>query len=146
MWFKFKCVAFSTFLAASFLWIFSITINRAEAQYLTNDQLQNMINGVQTTGCTQVAVTTTGHNRSGPLTAGKRYKVYGYNGADISAGDAIKCVWGTSSVDVTGLGGALVGETIYAGQQRIFLANGTALYISCISKTASMKYDICPVQ
>jgi hypothetical protein len=121
-------------------------ITSAFAQFSTTEQLMNQIYGGQTEGCTQVSVTTTGANRSGPLTAGRRYTIYGYNGADISQGDALKCVWGGSGIDVTALGGSLVGETIFANQQRVFQAKTGNLYISCISKTATMKYDICPLK
>lgn len=115
------------------------------AQTISADKTLNQVYGSVITGCTQTSTTTTGHNRSGPYTAGRRYVVYGYNGADISAGDALKCVQGTSSVDVTGLGGSLVGISIPANQQRVFLFKTGYLYISCISKTSTMKYDVCPL-
>lgn len=122
---------------------FSFWIDNASAQ--NADQILQQVYGAQKTGCTQVSVTTTGHNRSAALTANRRYLIYGYNGSDISQGDALRCVFGTSSVDVTGLGGSLVGQIIYANQQQVFLVKPGFLYVSCISKTASMKYDICPL-
>lgn len=132
-----------------FIFLFSLILcfvsMHAHAQYQDAGQVLNQVYSAQKTGCTQVSVTTTGHNRSGPWTVGRRYVVYGYNGSDISAGDALKCVWGAVTIDVTGLGGALVGETIFANQQRSFLVKTSNQYISCISKTATMKYDVCPM-
>jgi len=135
----------------SFLFVLGLIISTlGSALYAQKDagQILNIIYGVQTAGCTQVSVTTTGHNRSGPYTAGRRYLVYGYDGgaAAFNTGDALRCVWGNSSIDVTSIGGSKVGEIIYANQQRVFLVDAASLYISCISKTASMKFDVCGIQ
>jgi len=115
-----------------------------QAQYNTVDQIFNQVYGSQNEGCTQVDVTTTGHNRSGPFTAGRRYVIYGYDGSDFSTGDALRCVQGGSSIDVTSIGSSKVGKVIYANQQEIWQFKTGSLYLSCISKTASMKYDVCP--
>lgn len=129
-----------------FLILCFIAYGFGQSTYKDAGPLLSTVYGVQTAGCTQVAVTTTGHNRSGPYTAGKRYLVYGYAEADISLGDAIRCVWGTSSVDVNSIGGSKVGEIIFANQQRVFAVDAASLYISCISKTATMKFDVCGIQ
>lgn len=118
----------------------------AQSTYKDSGQILSIVNGAQTEGCTQVSVTTTGHNRSGPYTAGKRYLVYGYDSTNIATGDAVRCVWGSSTIDVTSIGGSKVGEIIFANQQRVYAASTDNLYISCISKTASMKVDVCGIR
>jgi hypothetical protein len=104
--------------------------------------------GPQIRGCVQKSVTTTGHNRVGPFEANRLYVVYGYNGSDINAGDTVKCVWGDKTIDVTGLptqnGLTIVGETIFANQQKYFFVKKGYQWISCISKTATYVVDICP--
>lgn len=108
------------------------------------DLILSQVYGTIKTGCTQTSVTTTGNNRSGPYATGRRYVIYGYNGST-NAGDTLKCVTGGSTVDVTALAGSKLGKIIYANQQEVwYLQDGNA-YVSCISTTASMKYDVCPL-
>lgn len=121
-------------------------IQFAQAQTFNLTQLFWRVYGTQTEGCTQTAVTTSGANRAGPFSVGQHYLVYGYDSAAIGTGDAIKCAWGESTVDVNSLAGSKVGETIFANQQRIFYVQTGGDYISCISATATMDYDVCPLK
>jgi hypothetical protein len=112
--------------------------------FAQNSVLFEQIYGPITTGCIQSSVTTSGHNRSVALTIGKRYVLYGEDGAATMAGATIKCVQGTSSIDVTSIGGSRVGMIIFSGQQIVIKVSGaSSQYVSCISATASQKYDLC---
>lgn len=131
-----------------FYFLLIVTSLFASDIYKDSGQILSTVYGLQTAGCTQVSVTQTGHNRSGPYTAGKRYLVYGYDGAAnaYGTGVALRCVWGDSSVDVTSLAGSKVGEVIFANQQRVYAVTAGSLYISCISESASKKFDVCGIQ
>jgi len=137
-------VCISILLSFVILGKISIGGFNAYAQNPTTDVTLNQVNGTST-GCAQKnSVASTGANRSGPFVAGQRYIVYGYLTADISTGDALRCTWGDSSVDVTAIAGSKVGEVIYANQEKIFLVKTGKLYLSCTSKTGSgVSYDVC---
>lgn len=128
-------------------WLSPLLSSSVDASVDLAGQILTQVYGSNVTGCTQTAVTTSGANRAGPFVKGRRYLVYGYSGTsstDMSA-VSIKCVQGSSTIDVTALGGGLVGQIIFSGQQQIFLFQGSTLYISCISAVATQKYDVCPL-
>lgn len=86
-------------------------------------------------------MTNSGNNRITGLTPKQRYVIYGYNTADFS-GLAIKCIQGTSTVDVTGQ----QGKKIFAGTQEVWLIQGGNTAISCQTATGSGVYDVCLLQ
>lgn len=70
--------------------------------------------------------------------------IYGYNTTGL-IGDTLRCVAGGSAIDVTALAGSKVGKIIYANTQDVWYLPLGSAYVSCISATATMKYDVCPL-
>lgn len=130
-----------------FLFLFSTSVFAQGGGVDRISSILGPVYGPGTNPCVQKTVSTTGANRVGPFDANKLYVVYGYDSTDISAGDAIRCIWGDKSIDVNGLGTynglSLVGKVIPANQQESFFVDKGKQYISCISKTASRVYDVC---
>lgn len=106
--------------------------------------LFDTIYGPMVTGCIRTAVTTSGHNRSVALTIGKRYMLFGEDGASTMNGATIRCIQGGAAVDVTSMGGSKIGVTIFTQQQiMIQVTSVNNQYVSCISAAASQQYDLC---
>lgn len=125
-------------------YIIAILIMMALGAFAQNSVLFEQIYGPIKTGCITTSVTTAGNNRSVALSAGKRYLLYGHDGAATMAGSTIKCIMGGPTIDVTSLAGGLVGFIVFANQQTVIKAQDpSSLYVSCISATATQKYDLC---
>ena len=120
-------------------WVGLLTLLSSLAHGGTDYTLASVY-GLNITGCAQLAVNSSTQSRTAALTVGKFYAVYCIDSTDFSTGDACRYIQGGASIDVTAIGGSLVGKVIPAGMQDYVYVNTANRYISAISKAGSGTY------
>lgn len=117
--------------------IFSLFVPVSSYARNANDVLKCVYGKVLS--CTETSVTTSGHNRSAQLDKDSCYVLYGTDNTAIGTFEAIECLQGGSSVDVS----STVGIEIGAAEKFFFYTGTNGRYVSCVSANASKHYHLC---